>query len=182
MPVPTLNPSPDPARLQQVQENFVRHILPLRGFVYGLVPRRQLVDDIVQETFVTACEKAGAFEPGTNFRAWIFTIARFKALSALKRDAGRSALLEPDVVDLLAKDERPDLQLQDRVAALDHCIEKLSGSARRAVVLRYTENLSPSEIARQMGWGVNALNVALSRARVFLRRCVEQTAQPGKPC
>lgn len=173
---------PDSARLEHVQANFVRHILPLRGFIYGLVPRRHLVDDIVQETFVTACQKAESYQPDSNFRAWIFTIARFKALAALKRDAGRSVLFEPDLVELLAKEEPPDHGFQDRVAALDACIAKLAGAARRAVVLRYSENLGPTEIAQHMGWSVNALNVALSRARVFLRRCVEETMRTGKSC
>jgi RNA polymerase sigma-70 factor (ECF subfamily) len=168
--------------LLHVQENFVRHILPLRGFIFGLVPRRHLVDDIVQETFVTACQKAETYEPGSNFKAWIFAIARFKALAALKRDAGRTMLLEPDVVELLASEDRPDHGFQDRVAALDGCIAKLAGAARRAVVLRYSENLGPTEIAQHMGWTVNALNVALSRARTFLRRCVEETLRPHKPC
>jgi RNA polymerase sigma-70 factor, ECF subfamily len=170
----------NPTRLAHVQENFVRHILPLRGFVHGLVPRRHLVDDIVQETFLTACQKADSYEPGTNFRAWIFTIARFKALGAIKRDSGQSALLEPDVVDLLAAEERPDHKLQDRVTALDQCVEKLARAARTAVVLRYAENLGPTEIAQRMGWSVNALNVALSRARIFLRHCVEQGLHAGK--
>ena len=165
-----------------MQENFVRHILPLRGFIYGLVPRRHLVDDIVQETFVTACQKAESYQPGSNFRAWIFTIARFKALAALKRDGGRAALFEADLVDLLATEEPPDHGFQDRVAALDTCVAKLADAARRAIVLRYSENLGPTEIAQRMGWSVNALNVALSRARVFLRRCVEETARTGKPC
>ena len=134
----------DPSRLAHVQENFVRHILPLRGFIFGLVPRRHLVDDIVQETFVTACQKADTYEPGSNFKAWIFAIARFKALAG--------------------------------------CVAKLAEAARRAVVLRYSENLGPTEIAQRMGWSVNALNVALSRARTALRRCVEETVRSGKPC
>src|SRR3954463_11355881 len=136
--VPPVSSPPNSARLEHVQENFVRHILALRGFIYGLAPRRQLVDDIVQETFVTACQKAETYEPGGNFRAWIFTIARFKVLAVLKRDAGRSILFEPDLVELLAKEEPPDDGLQDRVAALDSCIAKLAGAAQRAVVLRYS--------------------------------------------
>jgi RNA polymerase sigma-70 factor, ECF subfamily len=155
--VPTLSLPQNSARLEHVQENFVRHILPLRGFIYGLVPRKHLVDDIVQETFVTACQKADSYEPDTNFRAWIFTIARFKVLAVLKRDAGRTVLFEPDLVELLAKEEPPDHGFQDRVAALDTCIAKLAGAARRAVVLRYSENLGPTEIAQCMGWSVNAL-------------------------
>lgn len=165
-----------------MQENFVRHILSLRGFVYGLVPRRHLVDDIVQETFLTACQKADSFEPGTNFRAWIFTIARFKVLAALKREAVRPGLVEADVVELLAEESVDENSLRERVAALDGCVGKLARAARRAVVMRYSENLGPSEIAAQMGWSVNALNVALSRARVFLRRCVEEARRKEKAC
>lgn len=169
-------------RLAHVQEHFVRHILSLRGFVYGLVPRRHLVDDIVQETFLTACQKADSFEPGTNFRAWIFTIARFKVLAVLKREAVRPGLMDADVVDLLAEESRDDGALRERVAALDGCVGKLARAARQAVVLRYSENLGPSEIASQMGWSVNALNVALSRARLFLRRCVEEARRKEKAC
>jgi RNA polymerase sigma-70 factor, ECF subfamily len=170
------------SRLEHVQENFVRHILPLRGFIFGLVPRRHLVDDIVQETFVTACQKAETYEPGSNFKAWIFAIARFKALATVKRQTGRVVLLEPEVVELLASEVRPDHGLQDRVAVLDGCIGKLADTARRAVVLRYSESLGPTEIAQRMGWSVNALNVALTRARIFLRRCVEESIRPSKPC
>ena len=172
----------DSTRLEHVQENFVRHILPLRGFIFGLVPRRHLVDDIVQETFVTACQKAATYEPGTNFRAWIFSIARFKALAVLKRQGAGVVLLEPEVVELLASEDRPDPAFQDRVEVLEACVRKLAGAARRAVELRYAENLGPTEIAQRMGWSVNALNVALSRARTFLRRCVDENSRAGKPC
>ena len=177
-----LSPEKNSTRLEHVQESFVRHILPLRGFVYGLVPRRHLVDDIVQETFLTACQKAESYEPGTNFRGWIFTIARFKALAAMKRDSGRALLLDPELAELLAAEERPDPALEQRVAALDDCVEKLAGAARRAVLLRYSKNLGPTEIAREMGWSVNALNVALSRARIVLRECVENTRRQQGAC
>lgn len=170
--------------LAHVQENFVRHILPLRGFVLSLVPQRHLADDIVQETFLTACAKAASYQPGSNFRAWIFTIARFKVMSHIKREVGRAGLLGPDVVEALMN-EHPGVEsgmLPERVAALDGCVAKLAPAARQAVMLRYSENLGPTEIAGRMGWTVNALNVALSRARVLLRRCVEENLQPGKSC
>lgn len=175
-PAPSVNP------LAHVQENFVRHILPLRGFVLGLVPQRHLADDIVQETFLTACQKAHTYQPGTNFRAWIYTIARYKVLAALKRTAGNSQFLHDDVAELLADEHVEDESVSERVAALDECVSRLANSAHRAVVLRYAENLGPTEIAERMGWSVNALNVALSRARVFLRRCVEQNLRQEKAC
>jgi RNA polymerase sigma-70 factor (ECF subfamily) len=170
--------------LAHVQENFVRHILPLKGFVLTLVPQRHMADDIVQETFLTACDKAASYEPGTNFRAWIFTIARFKVLALIKRESGRGQLLSTEATALLLNEslESAALDLPERVAALDGCMGKLARTARQAVELRYTENLGPTEIASRMGWSVNALNVALSRARIFLRRCVEQSLNPGRTC
>lgn len=163
-----------------MQENFVRHVIALRGFVLGLVPQRHLADDIVQETFLTACQKAETYEPGTNFRAWIFTIARFKVLAILKRQAGQGNVLSSDVVEVLAAEHVEDVHLPARIAALDQCVAKLGPSARRAVTLRYVDNLGPTDIATEMGWSVNALNVALSRARIFLRNCVERALQSGQ--
>lgn len=174
-------PKQDPERLAHVQENFVRHMLALRGFVLGLVPNRNLADDIVQETFLVACQKAHTYQPGSNFRAWIFTIARFQTMTALRRKNGREALLSGDVVELLAQERPDDSALADRVAALDGCVGRLARTARRAVILRYSENLGPSDIARELGWTVNAINVALSRARIFLRQCVEHALRSGRP-
>lgn len=176
------NPSTNPSRLEHVQENFVRHILPLRGFVHGLVPRRHLADDIVQETFLIACQRADTYEPGTNFRAWIFTIARFRALKVITRESNHARLLNSEIIELLADEALPDHQLQERVTALENCVAKLSPTSRRAVSLRYTENLGPTEIARQLGWSINALNVALSRTRNALRRCVEEVQSNAKSC
>ena len=173
---------PDP--VAHVQENFVRHILPLKGFVLTLVPQRQLADDIVQETFLTACEKAASYQPGTNFRAWIFAIARFKVLALIKRESGRGRLLSAEATTLLLREslESEAAELPKRVAALDGCVRQLARTARQAVELRYAENLGPTAIAGRMGWSINALNVALSRARAFLRQCVEESLHPGRIC
>jgi RNA polymerase sigma-70 factor (ECF subfamily) len=164
-----------------VQQNFVRHILPLRGFVLALLSRPDLADDVVQETFLTACEKAETYTPDTNFRAWIYTIARYKALAALRRAAGNPALFDCDVAEFLADDQVDDDRLADQVAALDLCVTKLAPAARQAILLRYTEELGPTAIAERTGWSVNAVNVALSRARDFLRRCTEEQLRQGRP-
>jgi DNA-directed RNA polymerase specialized sigma24 family protein len=54
-----------------LRQILVRHILPLRGFVLALLSRPDLADDVVQETLLTACEKAASYTQGTNFRTWI---------------------------------------------------------------------------------------------------------------
>ena len=53
-------------------------------------------------------------------------------------------------------------------------MESLAPKAREAVELRYQQSHRPPEIASRLGWTVESVHVALSRARVFLRDCVTQ--------
>jgi RNA polymerase sigma-70 factor, ECF subfamily len=164
-------PSPDQTAL--VQKLFVQHLVPLRGFLLGLSGDFHRVDDLVQETFLTALEKADDYQDGTNFRAWIFSIGRFKLLSSI-RDAGRDPLLfEPDVVEQLAE-SAPDFSANERrTRHLQVCIDRLAPKARQAMELYYQHGHPPREVAPLMGWSVNAVKVALSRARAVVRRCIE---------
>lgn len=159
-------------RRAHVQECFVRHIYELRGFVLALVPAPHLADDIVQETFVTATEKADTYEPGTNFKAWIFTIARYKILNTVRRLRHQPGLLDPAVIELLVQTD-PEMSVDDRqVALLDECVGRLPPAKQRAILLRYQEGCQPPEIARRMEWTIGSVNVALTRARKLLHDCV----------
>jgi len=157
-----------------VQKLFVQHLVPLRGFLLGLSGDFHRVDDLVQETFLTALEKAADFQEGSNFRAWIFTIGRYKVLSSM-RDAGRDPLcFESDVVEQLAE-AAPDFAANDeRMPYLQACVEKLAPQARRAMELHYQHGYPPRDVAPAMGWSVNAVRVALSRARAAVRACIER--------
>lgn len=165
---------PTPQQTALVQRLFVQHIVPLRGFLLGLTADFHRVDDMVQEAFLTAVEKAGDFREGTNFRAWIFSIARFRLLASF-RDAGRERLqFDSEVIEMLAE-ATPDFAANDqRGRHLPACIEKLAPQARRAMEFAYQHGHPPREIAPLMGWTVNAVKVALSRARAVVRECIER--------
>lgn len=165
---------PTPQQTALVQRLFVQHIVPLRGFLLGLTADFHRVDDLVQDTFLTALQKAGDFREGTNFRAWIFSIARFRLLGSI-RDAGREPLLfDPDLIETLAE-TAPEFGTNDqRSRHLAACMEKLAPQARRAMGLAYQQGHPPREIAPLIGWTANAVKVALSRARAVLRECIER--------
>jgi RNA polymerase sigma-70 factor (ECF subfamily) len=167
-------PSPEERQTALVQQLFVQHIVPLRGFLLGLTADFHRVDDLVQETFLAALEKAADFQEGTNFRAWIFAIGRFKLLASF-RDAGREPLLfDSDVIALLAE-AAPDFSANEqRSRHLQPCMESLAPKARRAMELLYREGHPPREIAPAMGWTVNSVKVVLSRARAVVRECIER--------
>jgi len=164
-----------PSPVHRVQRLFVQHLPALRGFIGALVNDFGLVDDVVQETFMTVTVKADQFEPGTNFRAWTWAIARNKVLEVSRKNS-RQATLSPDVVEALcAREDGVDWHNLDRlVVHVGECVQTLAPKARLAFELRYRQAHPPQEIARQMQWTVNAIHVALSRARAAVRECVER--------
>ena len=148
-------------------------MMAVRGFVIALLPDFSRVDDVVQETFLTATAKAKNFEPGTNFKAWVFTIARFKVLESHRDLACGRVAFTPEVIEALSAEDHDEALQEEHLQLLARCVEKLSPQAKRAVQLRYHQAHRPPEIARAMGWTLNAVNVALARARVALRECME---------
>ena len=167
----TDEPSSD--QVTHVQGLFVQHLPAMRGFVTSLVSDVTLVDDIVQESFLTITDKADKFKRGTNFRAWAWTIARYKTLQLLDKRVTVKSRFAEDVIDALSAHEAAEeWETETMVRHLGGCVEKLAPKAKKAIQMRYMQAHKPPEIARSMGWSINSVNVALSRARILLRDCV----------
>ncbi|KAF0177801.1 MAG: RNA polymerase sigma-E factor [Limisphaerales bacterium] len=167
--------SANPDQLALVQGLFVQHLPALRGFVLSLVSDYSLVDDVVQETFLVVSAKAGEFQRGSNFRAWAWTIARYKVLQTLQKTPKAEQRLSDEVIEsLCATEASEEWPAEEQLHQLAECVRELAPRARQAVELRYQQAHKPPEIARLMGWTVDAVHVALSRARVTLRECVQR--------
>ena len=161
----------DPTTLR-VQQMFVKHQGPLRAYLLALRPDFALADDVLQETFLTVSARAAEFEPGTNFVAWVRTVARLKFLEACRRSA-RPAL-DAETAASLAASCPDDWAGDAKLAALTKCLADLSPKAQEIIRLRYLREHSPPEIARLLSRTVNSIGVALAKARVALRDCIER--------
>lgn len=164
----------------RVQGLFVQHMVHIRAFVLSLMPDFSQVDDILQDVFITVTAKAADFQEGTNFRAWAFTIARFRVLKSMNAmDKAFLPLSEDVVAQLVEERPEPDDELERRLLLLERCLEKLAPQARRIVRMRYYESVKPARIAEQLGLSVNGVSVLLSRSRSLLRDCVERALAHG---
>src|SRR5712691_6341730 len=76
---------------------YVRHHMRVHRFVLRLVRNQTVAEDVISETFLDVWRQAGRFENRSAVSTWLLAIARFKALSALRR--------------------RPDEELDDEAAA-----------------------------------------------------------------
>jgi len=165
-------PPEDPRDL--VNALFVQFSPEVRGFILALMPDLSKADDIFQETFLTITRKAKDFRPGSNFLAWACTIARLKVLEAGRRRQGTPHPFSEEVIESLCA-AMPEPESEDeKLRALDECLEELHPHTRRAMELRYEQGHKPGEIAQRLGWTAESVYVVLSRARAALRECVSR--------
>jgi RNA polymerase sigma-70 factor (ECF subfamily) len=174
--------APDDHTLR-VQQLFVRHQQAVLGYVLSIEPNFADAEDIVQEAFLAVSRKARTWSAGTDFFAWVCAVARYEALHFQRTRARRTARLDEDVIELLHAAEPVDeSQWQHRVDALRRCLDRLAPRARELVWRRYHGAQMPEQIATGVGWTVNAVRVALTRARGVLRECMEkQLSASGEP-
>ena len=136
-------------------------------------------DDLVQDTYLKAFRAADTFEPGTNLRAWLFTILHNTARNRA-RDRGREALIvDSETVEqasegpgfLGARDTAtPEtMLLRDALnPELQAAIDELPEAFRQAVWLRDVEEFSYAEIASMLSIPVGTVMSRISRGRRML--------------
>lgn len=162
---------PERDATEQVQLLFVRHEGVIRAFVRALQPSLTDADDVMQETFLTISRKASTFEQGTNFVAWACSIARLKVLENLRQRKRATVLSEAAIIALTEDAPTPDT-MAEREAALGQCVEQLLPKVRDLLWRRYSSRQSSEEMAEEAGMTSNAVRIALTKARAFLRDCV----------
>jgi RNA polymerase sigma-70 factor, ECF subfamily len=151
-----------------VRDAMLALVPNLRAFALSLTRDVNHADDLVQETILRAWAALDRFEPGSNMKAWLFTILRHCAMKAHSR---RSRCVEdPDgsYVERLqtAPDQHLRLDIQDTLKAL----EKLRPERREALILVAAEGLSCEEVAQISGIPAGTVRSRVARARADLAR------------
>lgn len=165
---------------QELSQEFVTlltgHQADLWGFLLSLMPGHPDVADVLQKTNVVLWTKREQFTPGTDFKAWAFTVARFEMLGHFKTLKRQPCFVfDDDLIEQLAEEAPSSLTAsQPRLEALEHCLGQLRPKDRELLEHRYHERGSIESYAQQCGRSISALSVTLFRLRAALRRCVQQ--------
>jgi len=138
-------------------------------------------EDLVQETYLKAFRAAGRFEPGTNLRAWLFTILHNSARNRARDRARDAVTIDSETVERAADAlegftfgarpaETPEtLLLRETLAPdLQAAIDALPDAFRQAVWLRDVEEFSYAEIADMLSIPVGTVMSRISRGRRLL--------------
>lgn len=163
------------------------HLDALYHVALRLTRSRAEAEDVVQDTCLRAFRAFDRFDPGTNCRAWLFTILRNVFLNRV-RSQGREVLetelgsldaAEATVGSRLERDSNPEERFLQTVlhGDVDRAVKTLPLAFREAVILVDLEGLSYRETAGVLGCPVGTVMSRLSRGRALLRRALRHFAR-----
>ena len=151
----------------------------LYNFAHWLTQDRHEAEDLVQETYVKALKGFRSFQPGTNFRAWIYKILRNTFLtSRTGLQSTATVPLEPESDQELvpASIETPEtilLQRSDQ-QLVQQALTRLPVPYREVLLLCEFEEMSYQEISTTLAIPIGTVMSRLSRARRALRASVQE--------
>jgi RNA polymerase sigma-70 factor (ECF subfamily) len=147
------------------------HIDSLYGTALRLTRRAADAEDLVQDTYLKAFRSAHQFEPGTNLKAWLFTILHNTFRNARRHDGRNPVEVDSEAVERAgavgAGEESPE-QILTRAtldADLQAALDQLPDAFRQAVWLRDVEELTYAEMARVLDVPIGTVMSRISRGR-----------------
>jgi len=145
-----------------------REIPRMRRYARALTRNTAKADDLVQSGLVRALEKQHLWEPGSNLRAWLFTILHNQHVNDV-RHALRQGSLGPveDAESVWRVEPAADASLQ--LADLQRAIDTLSHEQREVLLLVCLEGMRYEQVATILDIPVGTVRSRLSRARTTLR-------------
>jgi RNA polymerase sigma factor (sigma-70 family) len=152
----------------------------LFGFALRILGKRELAEEVIQESFVSIWNNAASYQSGLAApMTWMTTIVRNKAYDALRRIDGAVEIdadnFDKEVMDALeSADPTPieALQISDESKALARCFAKLENLHRQAIALAFYHDLSHSEVAEQLALPIGTVKTWVRRGLEKLRLCL----------
>lgn len=161
------------------------HLQAIVTFCFRFTGNRAEAEEIAQEVFLRAWQRANEYEPKARVTTWLHRIAHNLAIDTLRRRSTKTTAIEDlDVEPSQSSSENP-LQLLERKHAARGVqveLERLPERQKMALLLCHEQGLSNPEIAEVLGTGVEAVESLLSRARRALRTALDPTHEtPDDP-
>lgn len=163
---------------ERFREEALPHLDAVTGFALSLTRDESAANDLVQETFLSAYRSWDQYAPGTECRAWLFTICRHRWIRTRRRDEREIACEDGDLEALGAAAvhsgamqsglgdlfERYDIQ-----RAVSGALDELPATFREVVVLVDIEDQSYEDTAKLLGIPKGTVRSRLFRARRLLQ-------------
>jgi RNA polymerase sigma-70 factor (ECF subfamily) len=168
------------AKMDAFRTELVALLPQLRVFARGLAGDRHLADDLVQDTVMLALQAQAQFTPGTNLRAWLFTILRNRFCAVVRRRPVTLEALDEEALDRVSA--APAFQEATiEIRAFRRAFAQLGWTHREVLVLVGVHGLPYEQVAAVCGCEVGTVKSRLHRARDLLGRLLLGDAPADPP-
>ncbi len=158
---------------------YRKYLPQVYSFAFYELGNHHDAEDVTERVFLSALKGLPGFEErssvGSSFRVWLFRIAR-NAISNQRRTMARRREAPAALAEQLPAELGPDgvaLRREERAEAWS-AVARLPADRRRAVILRYVEEMSTAEIAAVMERSEGAVRVLLHRALKSVARDLDR--------
>ena len=149
-----------------MQVLFARHHVRIYRFVLRLVRDQWKAEDLISEVFLDVWRQADRFEGRSTVSTWLLAIARFKAMSALRRKPEEALDEDAELaIEDPADDPEVTLEKKDRSAIIRKCLMGLSSEHREIIDLVYYHEKTVEEVAKIVGIPENTVKTRMFYAR-----------------
>jgi RNA polymerase sigma-70 factor (ECF subfamily) len=153
------------------------------GYLVRMTRRRDVAEDLLQETFLRLAQHARRLAEDTRLDAWLFTVAHRLVVSWARAQQVRAQLAGdlPGDREAAAPDRSPRdaLEASQAHVALERAFAELAPAYREVALLVGVEGLQPSEVAQILGLKPDAVRQRLARARAQLAESLGEHAPPA---
>lgn len=156
------------------RDGIADHIPALRAFAISLTRNHAAADDLVQDTIVKAWSNIDKFTPGTDLKAWLFTILRNTFFSDRRKRTREVA--DPDGIHAGTLAEQPAHDARMAFADFMACFNQLSPEHREVLILVGANGYSYEEAAAMIGVAPGTAKSRASRARARLCELMGMTS------
>jgi RNA polymerase sigma-70 factor (ECF subfamily) len=158
--------------MTEFQRRIEEEIPRLRRYARALTRNGSRCDDLVQDTLVRALAKEHLWQPGSNMRAWLFTIMHNQNVNGV-----RSAMRESMTVDIEEQSSTlvatTDPTVARQLHELDRALAQVPEEQRQVILLVGLEGLSYEDTAGILTIPVGTVRSRLSRGRDALRKLLD---------
>ncbi|MCU0722793.1 MAG: sigma-70 family RNA polymerase sigma factor [Planctomycetes bacterium] len=170
----------DPAAFETLIRKYARLVY---SQAYAVVRHRQEAEDVAQETFAKAYRAMADLKSPALFPSWICSIARHRALDALRKRVLEDDGREPgDRSDPRCGDPGKELEAAEMRDRIFEALDQLPENHRSAVVLRYMEGMDHKDIQEALGISDGSLRGILGRSLQALRTALEPWVKGQRNC
>ncbi|MDQ0313836.1 sigma-70 family RNA polymerase sigma factor [Amorphus orientalis] len=161
------------------RKELLEHIPNLRAFALSLTGNADQADDLVQEALMKAWTSLDRFQPGTNMRAWLFTILRNAFYSEFRKK--RREVEDADGAMAAKLSSHPEQLGHMDFDDFRRVLDELPSDQREALILIGASGFSYEEAAEICGCAVGTVKSRVNRARTRLADLlsVESTSEYG---